>query len=261
METTPLLRVDGVTHSYGSNLVIGDITFDVSAGEFVSIVGPSGAGKTTLLRILSGLMKPTGGVLEFEGQAVDGVPRDLAMVFQDYSRSLPPWLSVLKNVMFPLTDLSKDEKHERAYSALASVGLKGHEQKYPWELSGGMQQRVAIARALAYQPRLLLMDEPFASLDAQTREELEDLVLNLRNEYDITTLFVTHDITESVYLADRILALTTSPATIAEAIEVPIPSPRDQITTKEREDFVHLRSRVARLIREQNEAAALSRAT
>jgi NitT/TauT family transport system ATP-binding protein len=146
--------------------------------------------------------------------------------------------------------------HDRAYQSLEAVGLKGHEDKYPWELSGGMQQRVAIARALAYQPRVLLMDEPFASLDAQTREELEDLVLNLRDRFDITTIFVTHDITESVYLADRILVLSKSPATLAEVVKVPIPSPRDQITTKEREDFIHLRSHVARLIRQQKESAA-----
>lgn len=258
MSTEAILRVQNLSHHYGSNLVIGDISFEVGAGEFVSIVGPSGAGKTTLLRILSGLMKPTGGTLEFEGRPVNGVPRDLAMVFQDYSRSLPPWLSVAKNVMFPLTGISTAEKQERAKEALEAVGLKGHEDKYPWELSGGMQQRVAIARALAYQPRLLLMDEPFASLDAQTREELEDLVLRLRENFDITTLFVTHDITESVYLADRILVLTKSPAALAEVIDVPIPAPRDQIATKEREDFVHLRSHVARLIREQSVAPALA---
>lgn len=254
MNQHPILNVQSLSHSYGTNRVIGDISFQVSSGEFVSIVGPSGAGKTTLLRILSGLMKPTGGQLEFEGQPVTGVPRDLAMVFQDYSRSLPPWLSVLHNVMFPLAGVPKSEMHERAYRSLEAVGLKGHENKYPWELSGGMQQRVAIARALAYQPRLLLMDEPFASLDAQTREELEDLVLGLRDRFDITVLFVTHDITESVYLADRVLVLSKSPANLAEVIDVPIPSPRDQITTKEREDFVHLRGHVARLIREQTDA-------
>lgn len=157
-----------------------------------------------------------------------------------------------------MTGISTAEKQKRAKEAPEAVGLKGHEDKYPWELSGGMQQRVAIARALAYQPRLLLMDEPCASLDAQTREELEDLVLRLRENFDITTLFVTHDITESVYLADRILVLTKSPAALAEVIDVPIPAPRDQIATKEREDFVHLRSHVARLIREQSVAPALA---
>ena len=261
MEQNPILSVNHLSHHYGTNHVIGDISFDVRPGEFLCIVGPSGAGKTTLLRILSGLMKPSGGSLEFEGEPVNGVPRGLAMVYQDYSRSLPPWLSVAHNVMFPLTGLSKAEMHDRAFESLEAVGLKGHENKYPWELSGGMQQRVAIARALAYQPKVLLMDEPFASLDAQTREELEDLVLNLRDRFDITTIFVTHDITESVYLADRILVLSKSPATLAEVIDVPIPAPRDQITTKEREDFVHLRGHVARLIRQQKDgvvAAAVS---
>lgn len=249
-----LLHVDGLVHRYGENLVLDGISFDVSAGELVSIVGPSGAGKTTLLRALSGLMRPTTGSLVLDGRPVDGVPGDLAMVFQDYSRTLPPWLSVAKNVTFPLTGMGKEEMREHAMRGLEAVGLKGHEDKYPWQLSGGMQQRVAIARALAYQPRLLLMDEPFAALDAQTREELEDLVLRLKETYDMTILFVTHDITESVYLADRVLVLSAAPATVKEIVDVPIPFPRDQITTKEREDFVKLRGHVARLIRAESGA-------
>src|SRR5690625_242821 len=225
MNTGSILEVDGLVHRYSSNLVLDDISFGTMPGELMSIVGPSGAGKTTLLRALSGLMEPTEGRLIFEGKPIEEVPDDLAMVFQDYSRSLPPWLSVLKNVTFPLNNISKQEKIERALTSLEAVGLKGHENKYPWQLSGGMQQRVAIARALAYQPRLLLMDEPFASLDAQTREDLEDLVLRLRDSFDMTILFVTHDITESVYLADRVLVLSSSPATVKEVVDVPMPFP------------------------------------
>jgi len=175
----------------------------------------------------------------------------MAMVFQDYSRSLLPWQSIRKNVLFPLNDRvgSKRERRSIARESLEAVGLAGHEDKYPWQLSGGMQQRVAIARALAYRPRLMLMDEPFASVDAQTRSDLEDLVLLLRSEFGMTILFVTHDIDESVYLANRVLVLSRPPATLVEDIAVDLPVPRDQIATKEDPKFVHIRGHVARLIR------------
>ncbi|SFK77064.1 ABC transporter ATP-binding protein [Geodermatophilus ruber] len=250
-----MLQVEGITHVYGqgatAHRAIENLSFTVGPREFVSIVGPSGAGKTTLLRILSGLLTPTEGTVSLVGEPVDGVPEGMAMVFQDYSRSLLPWLSIEKNVMFPLTrtEAGRDERRRIARESLEAVGLADRHDRYPWQLSGGMQQRVAIARALAYRPRLLLMDEPFASVDAQTRSDLEDLVLSLRDRYDMTILFVTHDIDESVYLADRVLVLSRPPAHLVEEIPVPIPHPRDQITTKETDEFVDLRGRVARLIR------------
>jgi len=253
-QETPLLVVDGVGHTYGvgptAHHAINGLSFSVRSGEFVSIVGPSGAGKTTLLRILAGLLQPTEGVVRLAGKDVDAVPAGMAMVFQDYSRSLLPWLSVIKNVGFPLRGdrHTKQERRAIIQESLDAVGLQGHEQKFPWQLSGGMQQRVAIARALAYRPSLLLMDEPFASVDAQTREGLEDLVLQIRATTDVTILFVTHDVDESVYLADRVLVLSKPPTTIVEDIEIPLPSPRDQISTKELPEFVHLRGQVARLI-------------
>ena len=184
------------------------------------------------------------------GKRITNVPEGMAMVFQDYSRSLLPWLTVEKNVAFPLAGSaqSKAERHAIVEESLAAVGLSGFEKRYPWQLSGGMQQRVAIARALAYRPKLLLMDEPFASVDAQTREGLEDLVLQIRRDYDMTILFVTHDIDESVYLANRVLVLSRPPATLAEDLKIDLPEPRDQITTREEPDFVHLRGHVARLI-------------
>lgn len=254
-DTELILEVSDVGHTYGSGetayQAISDLSFSISTGELVSIVGPSGAGKTTLLRILAGLLKPTQGTVSLLGKQVTGVPEGMAMVFQDYSRSLLPWQRVQKNVLFPLdgSSGSKQERERIAQDALHAVGLDGHADKYPWQLSGGMQQRVAIARALAYRPRLLLMDEPFASVDAQTRSGLEDLVLQIRQEYGMTILFVTHDIDESVYLADRVLVLSKPPAMLVEDVEIALASPRDQISTKENPEFVHLRGHVARLIR------------
>jgi NitT/TauT family transport system ATP-binding protein len=251
---SPMLVVDDVSHTYGhganAHRAIERLSFSVDAGEFVSIVGPSGAGKTTLLRILAGLMQPSEGTVRMFGKVVDSVPAGMAMVFQDYSRSLLPWLTVAKNVNFSLRGDQHTHAGRRALvqESIDAVGLAGHEHRYPWQLSGGMQQRVAIARALAYQPGLLLMDEPFASVDAQTRAGLEDLVLRIQGRMNVTILFVTHDVDESVYLADRVLVLSSPPSTLAADLRVPLPSPRDQIATKELPEFVTLRSQVARLI-------------
>ncbi len=249
-----MVVVDHVSHVYGSGAnahhAISDLAFSVLPREFVSIVGPSGAGKTTLLRTLAGLLTPTEGAVWVGGRKSSGVPEGMAMVFQDYSRSLLPWLSVEKNVAFPLAGsaLSKTARAAVVAESLDAVGLTGMAKRYPWQLSGGMQQRVAIARALAYRPKLLLMDEPFASVDAQTREGLEDLVLQIRDRYDMTILFVTHDIDESVYLANRVLVLSRPPAHLVADIAVHLPEPRNQITTREDPEFIQLRGHVARLI-------------
>jgi NitT/TauT family transport system ATP-binding protein len=226
------------------------LSFSVRTGDVVCIVGPSGCGKSTLLRAIAGLLRPTGGQVRLNEDLVLGVPPDLAVVFQDYSRSLFPWLSVRRNVEFPLRSrgLRAGERRRRAAEALEWVGLTGSRRKYPWQLSGGMQQRVAIARALACRPALLLMDEPFASVDAQTRFELEDLLLRVRKQLGSTVLLVTHDIDESIYLADRVLVLSKSPASLVADLPVDLVSPRDQITTRESPGFVRLRSEVARLL-------------
>jgi len=247
-----ILDVIDLHHAYGAHTVIEGLTFSVRAGEFVSIVGPSGSGKTTLLRVLSGLQKATGGTVHLEGESVTDVPDSLALVFQDYSRSLFPWLTVNGNVGIPLRrqKIPGSQKKQMIAESLESVGLAGTGGKYPWQLSGGMQQRVAIARALAYRPRILLMDEPFASVDAQTRMDLEDLVLRVWQQYNMTILFVTHDIDESVYLSDRVLVLSIAPAAVLDDITVPLPRPRDQIDTKADPVFVDYRGRVASLIRE-----------
>ncbi|MGY1813602.1 ABC transporter ATP-binding protein [Blastococcus sp. SYSU D00820] len=249
------LSVRGLQKTYGSGAsakqVIADLSFDVGAGEFVCIVGPSGVGKTTLLKCLSGLTPASGGEARLDGVLIDGPPRQMALVFQDYTRSLAPWLTVEKNVLLPLrgSDLRRRERMERVHRAIEEVNLTDALHKYPWQLSGGMQQRVAIARALAYQPEVLLMDEPFASLDAQTRFDLEDLLLRLRAELGITVVFVTHDIDESVYLADRVVVLGSSPCRVLEIVDVPLPSPRDQLSTRAHPTFTRLRTHVLQAIR------------
>jgi NitT/TauT family transport system ATP-binding protein len=180
----------------------------------------------------------------------------MAVVFQEYNRSLMPWSTQRNNVLLPLRHkkLAREERTRLVEEALEAVGLTRFIDHYPWQLSGGMQQRVAIARALAYQPSILLMDEPFASVDAQTRGDLEDLVLRVRDEFGITILFVTHDIDESVYLSDRIVVLTHAPTVVKEVVGVELPSPRDQIATKELLEFASQRAYVYRLIKHDTTA-------
>jgi NitT/TauT family transport system ATP-binding protein len=255
--SVPSLAASDLHHVYGrgtpeEHRALGGISFSINQSEFVSVVGPSGCGKTTLLRCLSGLMTPTSGEVTHEGKPVVTVPHDLTLVFQDYRRSLYPWLRIESNVEFPLKNagIAKDERAERVHQALNDVGLSGHGNKYPGQLSGGMQQRVAIARALAYRPNLLLMDEPFASVDAQTRASLEDLLLSVWELRRQTVVFVTHDIDESVYLADRVVVLSNAPAKVMAEIKIEIDRPRDQIDTKTTTEFVELRAEVARMIRD-----------
>jgi NitT/TauT family transport system ATP-binding protein len=252
-----MLQIDHLAKTYGSGEkateALRDVSFGVDDGEFVCVVGPSGCGKTTLLKCAAGLMRPTHGEVLLRGRRVTAPPEELALVFQEYSRSLLPWASVRNNVLLPLRhkQLARAERARLVEEALESVGLTRFIDHFPWQLSGGMQQRVAIARALAYQPSTLLMDEPFASVDAQTRADLEDLILRVRDEYGITILFVTHDIDESVYLADRVVVLTHSPTEVKEIVPVDLPRPRDQIATKELPEFTHLRGHVYRLIRRE----------
>ena len=253
METTAKVRLSAVDlhKSYeAGTVVIDSLTFDVFDGEIVCIVGPSGVGKTTLIRCIAGLEPLTRGEVRLDGVAISGPPRGMALVFQDYSRSLMPWLSVEKNVEFPLKhlSLSRAEKDERIESALTAVGLNDSTSKFPWQLSGGMQQRVAIARAIAYRPNILIMDEPFASVDAQTRFELEDLCLRIRQEFGMTILLVTHDIDEAVYLANRIIVIGKRPAVITETLSVQLPKERDQLLTRATAAFSSTRSHVLELI-------------
>jgi NitT/TauT family transport system ATP-binding protein len=252
-----MLEVSQLGKTYGegdsATQAIGSISFGIEEKEFVCVVGPSGCGKTTLLKCMSGLLEPSAGSVEVKGRRVSGPPPEMALVFQEYSRSLLPWMSVRGNVTLPLRHkkLGKGETARLVEESVEAVGLTRFIDRYPWELSGGMQQRVAIARALAYQPEILLMDEPFASVDAQTRGDLEDLVLRVREQYGVTILFVTHDIDESVYLADRIVVLTPSPTEVREVLSVDLPHPRDQVDTKELPEFARLRAHVYRLIKRE----------
>jgi len=244
-----LLEVAGVSKTYGEGgsavRAIAGIDFTVEEGEFVSVVGPSGCGKTTLLKCISGLLAPSGGVSRLRRAPVTEPPAEMALVFQDYARSLFPWLTVERNVALPLRGREDvPDRPAAVRQALEAVGLARFARHYPWQISGGMQQRVAIARALAYQPRILLMDEPFASVDAQTRADLEDLVLRVRERFGMTVLLVTHDIDESVYMADRVVVLSRPPSVVQETHAIDLPSPRDQVATKELPEFAHLRARI-----------------
>ena len=250
-----LLEVDRLGMHYGQGRrvteAIRDLSFAVERGELVSVIGPSGCGKTTLLRCIGGLLAPTSGAVVLRGEPVTGPPDEMAVVFQEYNRSLFPWMTVRQNVAFPLRGkgLIKHARRKRGEEAIAAVGLTRFLDHYPWELSGGMQQRVAIARALAYQPSVLLMDEPFASVDAQTRADLEDLTLRVRDEFGVTIVLVTHDIDESVYLADRIVVLSPAPGRVQETVRVELPKPRDQIETRTLPEFTELRTHVHRAVK------------
>ncbi len=225
-----ILEVRGLHKRYqsaqGETEALRDINFKVRRREFVCVIGPSGCGKSTLIRILAGLESHSAGDVLLDDKPVSGPGRDRGMVFQGYS--LFPWLTVKKNVMFgpEISGFSHDSAEREARLWLDVVGLSKFADAYPHELSGGMRQRVAIARALVNQPRILLMDEPFGALDAQTRAKMQTHLLEIWRNLDITILFITHDLDEAIYLADRVLVLKAHPGEVQEVIEVPVPRPR-----------------------------------
>lgn len=255
--STAVLEVDRLAVTYGTGPdaveALRDISCAIFPGEFACVVGPSGCGKTTMLKSIAGLMRPTSGTTAVEGRPVDGPPEGLALVFQEYARSLLPWLTVRQNVELPLKVRreEKAERNQRTLDSLRAVGLAGFEDKYPWQLSGGMQQRAAIARAIAYRPTVLLMDEPFASVDAQTRADLEDLLLRVQHETGVTIVFVTHDIDEAVYLGHRVIVLSGRPTIVREELDVPFGDTRDQVETRSDPRFIDLRTHIMRQIQSE----------
>ncbi len=250
-ERPVVLSVDALGRQFTTNgatcTALRDISFQVHRREFVCVIGPSGCGKSTLIRILAGLESPTSGRVLLDGREVAGPGPDRGMVFQGYT--LFPWLTVTRNVMFGLEmkGLPPNQAESEARQWIDLVGLSRFKNAYPAQLSGGMKQRTAIARALATQPRILLMDEPFGALDAQTRAQMQSHLLDIWRNVDVTILFITHDLDEAVLLADRILVLKANPGEVQELIEVPVPRPRHaaQLTTPE---FLATRRRLDELI-------------
>jgi NitT/TauT family transport system ATP-binding protein len=251
----PILEIQNLSKSYRqaggeTTPAIGKVSCEVEAGEFVTFVGPSGCGKTTLLMTIAGLLSPSEGRVLVSGKEVNGPPADLVLLFQEYNKSLFAWRTVHGNVRFGL-EARGDRSPQaalKARSLLDLVGLTGFENHFPWELSGGMQQRVAIARALAYEPKVLLMDEPFGSLDALTRLELEDALLRLWAELKTTIVFITHDIEEAIYLSDRIWVLSRRPSEIIEEVRVDFSRPRNQLSTRAEARFMEIRNKIYRQI-------------
>jgi len=221
------------TRDGGSFEALKDVSFSVKDKEFFSIIGPSGCGKTTLLKMVAGLIRPTAGAIEIDGREVAGPGNDRAMVFQHFV--LLPWADILTNIGFglELRGMSRKESREAARPFLERVGLTRFADHYPHELSGGMQQRVGLARALAVAPDILLMDEPFGALDAQTRQLMQEDLMRLWDEEQKTVIFVTHSMDEAAYLSDRVLVMDTHPGRVREILDVPIPRPRDESVRRE----------------------------
>ncbi len=254
MEETTKLHIHNVSKIYRSNgdeiLAIDEIDLKIKNQEFATILGPSGCGKSTLLRIVAGLIKPTQGVVRLDGKMITSPGQDRGMVFQSYT--LFPWLTVKENIQFglELSGMPKAQKEQMAQEFVEKVGLKGFEKTYPKGLSGGMKQRVAIARALANNPAILLLDEPFGALDAQTRSLMQELLTQVWEELHKTILFVTHDVEEAIFLSDRVFVMTARPGKIKAEIDIPLERPRSY-EIKATESFLNLKKQALALIREE----------
>jgi NitT/TauT family transport system ATP-binding protein len=263
-EAQPAVSMRGLGLSFAASgarqrTILANIDLDVREGEFLCIVGASGSGKTSLLRILAGLLRPTDGEARFRGQAISGPSRDRAIVFQDYSKALLPWRTVSANVALGLESrgVPREAQAPIVEELVVRMGLAHAKEQYPSQLSGGMQQRVQIARCLAQAPQILLMDEPFGALDALTRQALQDEILFLTAEKQITAVFITHDLEEAIYLGDRVVVLGGSPASIMATVEIDLPRPRSQLTTREDARFLAHRHRLFSLLATQTNVSRM----
>ncbi len=263
MSDVPVIELANITKSYGgggrSVSVFRDFSCKIFAGSFVSIVGPSGCGKSTLLKLIAGLESTSGGSLFFNGRKISAPPKGVIYVFQQYTKSIFPWRTVVQNIAFGVSNqqsIGGSVLRQKCSEYAKLVGLEGYEDYYPSQLSGGMQQRVAIARALICEPQVLLMDEPFSAVDAMTRALLQELLLKIWQTIPVTILFVTHDVDEAVFLSDRILSLGRSPASLREDVSVDLPYPRDQIETRGLDEFRAIRQKLFASIFLQEKAIA-----
>jgi NitT/TauT family transport system ATP-binding protein len=250
------LQINSLSKRFSThgNYAFQHISFSAGKGDFVALIGPSGCGKSTLLHISAGLSAPTEGTVRLKGETVTNPRPDMMFVFQQYTKSIFPWKTVLDNVMLGVKYLPKSsgkDLQKLCREQLELVGLGQYAHYHPYQLSGGMQQRVAIARALARRSELLLMDEPFSALDAMMRVELEDLLLQLWHELGLTILFVTHDLDEALYLAQRVIVLSASPGTVADIVDVPLPYPRNQVETRSHPVYLELRRHLYQLMVQQ----------
>ena len=246
-ENLTKLKIDNVYKEYqgrnGKTIALNGVNLDIKENEFICVVGPSGCGKSTLLNIIAGLLEPTSGTVMLDGKVIEGTGVERGVVFQQYA--LFPWRTVLKNVMFPMEmkKVPKDEAEAIARKYIKSVGLEGFEKSYPKELSGGMKQRVAIARAYAANPEVLLLDEPFGALDAQTRVQLQTELLETWEKEKKTCFFITHDVDEAIILAQRVIIMSARPGRIKKIVDIDIPYPRTQ-ATKTDPRFLELKSEI-----------------
>jgi NitT/TauT family transport system ATP-binding protein len=233
----------------GKLRVVDDVTYDINDGDFIAVIGPSGCGKTTMMNMLAGFQKPTEGKVLFDGTPVNGPGPERGVIFQEYG--VFPWLTVKENITFGLqlkaNHVPASKRKQICEHYLSLMGLTDFANSYPKHLSGGMRQRLAIARAYAVKPQFLLMDEPFGALDAQTRANMQNLLLNVLSAEGKTVMLITHSVEEAIYLASRIVVVTARPARIKEIIDVPFAYPRDE-SLQERAEFVELRSRIRQLV-------------